>query len=152
MGGARENTSTTEREGVMQTQIFRRAVLGLMALGLTLSMLAIFGCGGGDDNEVQRQASLTGAAERPDPRTTPGTGTAVFIIENEEIRYELTYTGLKNVVQAHIHEGSDAVAGPIFLFLCANGALRGYPETLSPCYSDIKQHSCGNETQDDHKD
>jgi hypothetical protein len=87
-------------------------------------MLAIFGCGGGDDNAVQRQASLSGAGERPDPRTTPGSGTAVFIIENEQIRYELTYTGLKNVVQAHIHEGSADVAGPIFLFLCANGALK----------------------------
>src|SRR3989442_278886 len=31
-------------------------------------------------------------------------------------------------------------------------AFRGYPETLSPCCSDIKQHSCGNETQGDHKD
>ena len=30
--------------------------------------------------------------------------------------------------------------------------VRGYPETLSPCCSDIKQHSCGNETQDGHKE
>jgi len=28
--------------------------------------------------------------------------------------------------------------------------VRGYPETLPPCHSDIKQHSCGNETQGDH--
>ena len=33
-----------------------------------------------------------------------------------------------------------------------NCSVRGYPETLSPCRSDIKQHSCGNETQGDHKD
>jgi hypothetical protein len=33
-----------------------------------------------------------------------------------------------------------------------NMSLRGYPETLSPCRSDIKQHSCGNETQGDHQD
>jgi hypothetical protein len=30
--------------------------------------------------------------------------------------------------------------------------LRGYPETLSPYRSAIMQHSCGNETQDGHKD
>jgi len=30
--------------------------------------------------------------------------------------------------------------------------LRGYLETLPPCRSDIKQHSCGNETQGDHKE
>jgi hypothetical protein len=31
-------------------------------------------------------------------------------------------------------------------------AVRGYPETVSPCRSHIKQHSCGNETQDDYND
>jgi len=30
--------------------------------------------------------------------------------------------------------------------------LRGYPETLSPWRSDIKQPPCGNETQGDHKE
>ena len=62
----------------MQTQIFRKTVLGLMALGLTLSMLAILSCGGGDDDddEVRRQANLTGAAERPAPRTTNPPGMA----------------------------------------------------------------------------
>ena len=33
---------------------------------------------------------------------------------------------------------------------CGYDAFRGYPETLPPCHSDIKQHSCGNETQGDH--
>jgi hypothetical protein len=31
------------------------------------------------------------------------------------------------------------------------GGLRGYPETLLSCHCDIKQHSCGNAIQDDHK-
>ena len=31
-------------------------------------------------------------------------------------------------------------------------ALRGYPETLSSCHSDITQHSCGSETQGDRKE
>jgi hypothetical protein len=30
--------------------------------------------------------------------------------------------------------------------------LRGYPETLSSCHSDITQHSCGSETQGDRKE
>jgi hypothetical protein len=30
--------------------------------------------------------------------------------------------------------------------------LRGYPETFSHCSSEIKQHSYGNETQDDRRD
>ena len=33
----------------MQTQIFRKVFLGLMALGLTLSMFAILSCSSGDD-------------------------------------------------------------------------------------------------------
>src|SRR2546428_3435143 len=81
--GARENTGTIRRNGIMQMQIFRRVVLGLMVLGLTVSMLAILSCGGSDDNTVKRQANLTGAAERtaanaPNPATvnTPGSGTA----------------------------------------------------------------------------
>jgi len=31
-------------------------------------------------------------------------------------------------------------------------SLRGYPETLSSCHSDITQHSCGSETQGDRKE
>ena len=99
----------------MQTQSFRKAILGRMALGLTLSTLAILSCGGDDDDDniVTRQATLKGANERPDPRTTNGSGTAVLTINNDQtqIRYVLTYTGLTNVVQAHIHEGSADVAG-----------------------------------------
>jgi hypothetical protein len=30
--------------------------------------------------------------------------------------------------------------------------LRGYPETFSHRGSEIMQHPCGNETQDDHRD
>jgi len=90
-------------------------------------MLAILSCGGSDnDNTTQRTASLTGAAERPTPRTTNGSGSAVLTINDtqSQISYTLTYTGLSNVVQAHIHEGDANTAGSIFLFLCANGTLK----------------------------
>src|SRR2546429_5209313 len=105
--GARENTGTIRREGIMQMQIFRKAVLGLMVLGLTVGMLAILSCGGSsDDNTVKRQANFTGAAERtatnaPNPATvnTPGSGTAALTISEDQsqITYTLTYTGLSNV-------------------------------------------------------
>ena len=52
----------------MPMQIFRRAVIGLMALGLTLSALAILSCGGSDeDNETRLQANLSAANEIPSP-------------------------------------------------------------------------------------
>jgi len=120
----------------MQMQIFRKAVLGLMGLGLTLGMLAILSCGGSDDNDViARQANLQGINERPAAvLSTTGSGTAVLNINDDktQISYTLTYTGLTNVVQAHIHEGDANTAGPIFLFLCANGALAAVPPVPPP--------------------
>jgi hypothetical protein len=114
----------------MEMQIFRKTVLGLMTLGLMLSALAILSCGGSDDdNETKLQANLTGAAERtaanaPNPATvnTPGSGTSALTISEDQsqITYTLTYTGLSNVQQAHIHVGSADVSGPIILFLCTN--------------------------------
>jgi hypothetical protein len=110
----------------MQTQIFRKTVLGFMALGLTLSALAILSCGGDDDDEIIRQANLQGAAERPTPVSTSGSGSAVLTINDDrtQISYTLTYTGLTNVVQGHIHVGSADIAGPIILYLCANGTFK----------------------------
>jgi hypothetical protein len=108
----------------MQMQIFRRGVLGLIALGLTVSMLAIFGCGGGDDNEVQKSANMQVANERPPiSPTASGSGTAQLTISDDgsEVNFILTYTGLTNVTQAHIHVvNSSELPGPVSVFYCTN--------------------------------
>jgi hypothetical protein len=111
-------------------QLFRRTVLGLMALGLTLSTLAILSCGGSDDddNETRLQANLSAANEVPAPPVPnpAGTGTAVLTISDNEqsINYTLTYAGVDNVTQAHIHVvNSPSLSGPIILFLCTNVGL-----------------------------
>lgn len=126
----------------MQMQIFRRTVLGLMALGLTLSALAILSCGGSDDDTTERTATLTGAGERnpvtgANPAQTassPGSGTAVLIVSEDktQISYELTYAGLTNVQQAHIHVGGPNDSGPIILFLCANGTFKAQAPVVPP--------------------
>jgi CHRD domain-containing protein len=105
----------------MQMQIFRRIGFGLLALGLTLSTFAIFGCSS-SDNETERNAALFGFNERPTPNTSQGSGTAVLTISSDQtqIGYVLTYNGLANVTQAHIHVGDANTAGPIILFLCTN--------------------------------
>jgi CHRD domain len=113
----------------MPMQLFRRAVLGLMALGLTLSTLAILSCGGSDDdNETRLQANLSAANEVPPPPAPnpAGNGTAVLTISDDEqsINYTLTYAAVNNVTQAHIHVvNSPQLAGPIILFLCTNIGL-----------------------------
>lgn len=98
-----------------------------MALGLTLSMFAILSCSSDDsddnaDNFIQRQASLTGAAERPVPVNTGGGGQSLLTVSDDQqsIFFTLTYTGLTNVQQAHIHVGDANIAGGIILFLCTN--------------------------------
>jgi hypothetical protein len=117
----------------MQMQIFRRVGLGLMALGLTLSMLAILSCGSSDDG-TERNAALSGAGERNAagavPAATansPGSGTAVLTVSEDQtqIEYVLTYSALTNVLFAHIHVGGPNDNGPIILFLCTNQGVGG---------------------------
>jgi hypothetical protein len=114
----------------MQMQIFRKTILGLIVLWLMLGVLAILSCGGSDDDddETKLQANLSAANERPAPPAPnpAGTGTAVLTISDDErgIAYTLTYTGVTNVTQAHIHVvNSPDLAGPIILFLCTNVGL-----------------------------
>ena len=116
----------------MQMPIFRKAVLGLIGLGLTLSMLAILSCGGSDDsddNETRLQANLSAANERQPPPPAPnpaGNGTAVLTISDDQqtINYTLTYAAVNEVTQAHIHVvNSSDLAGPILFFLCTNQGL-----------------------------
>src|SRR5712691_5660340 len=44
-------------------------------------------------------------------------------------------------------EASRSDPNPLATYGFLGMAFRGYLETLPPCRSDIKQHSCGNETQ-----
>lgn len=97
---------------------------------LALTILLVFtAC---DDDDILSpgagegfRASLTGAAERPDPVTTTATGefNARFLfagdanLANDAIRFELFVFGLTNVTQAHIHAGDANTAGPIMVFL-----------------------------------
>jgi hypothetical protein len=111
-----------------------------MALGLTLSALAILSCGGSDDG-TERNAALSGAGERnaagavpAAAASTPGSGTAVLTVSDDQtqITYELTYSGLTGVQQAHIHVGGPNDNGPIILFLCANGTFKSAAPAAAP--------------------
>jgi len=83
-------------------------------------------------------ASLTGAAEKPNPVTTPGTGIASFRIEGNNLHFEVRYKDLTSVAtDAHIHgpaNSTDNAAPIIFLAsysigpLGTGGALAGTVE------------------------
>jgi hypothetical protein len=125
----------------MQTQNFRRGVLALMALGLTLGTLAILGCGDDDDeadeaDSTLKQAVLRGAEEVPPVTTTDpnATGSVLLTVKGDqtEIEYTLSYSGLNGIQVAHIHVGATGVNGPVILFLCSNQAGSPAPPTPPP--------------------
>lgn len=75
----------------------------------------------GDDGAEKVKAHLSGYQEVP---TLSSGGAATFraqIADNEQsFHWELTYSGLTNVLQAHIHFGAPAINGGIVIFLCTN--------------------------------
>jgi hypothetical protein len=59
--------------------------------------------------------TLTGAAERPDPVTSTGSGRAFFIIDQDagEGQFRVEVANLQDVTLAHIHIGDVNTAGPV---------------------------------------
>lgn len=66
-------------------------------------------------------ANLNGAQETP-PNSSTGTGSAFYRIpdNNSEIKFQVTISGLQNVILAHIHVGPPGVSGPIIFNLATS--------------------------------
>ena len=78
-----------------------------MSLGLFAAMVAL-SCDSDDGNgpdEERFTASLTGAAERPTPVSTPATGVANLTWDGTQLTWTVNVTGnlTSNVNNAHIH-------------------------------------------------
>ena len=71
--------------------------------------------GPGGDEEFE--ATLTGAAERPDPVTTDATGDAGIDFDEASVRYFIAVADIEDVTLAHIHVGDANTAGPIVVEL-----------------------------------
>jgi CHRD domain len=71
-------------------------------------------------------ATLVPGQENP-ALSTPGSGTITLDIDEAagEITYELSYTGLVDVRQSHIHFEKPALNGGIFLWLCKTATNPG---------------------------
>ena len=76
-------------------------------------------------------ATLSGAAERPVPRDTNARGLAHFKLSKDgtELSFKLNVANIENVFAAHIHCGSEEVAGPVGVTLYmgtpASGSFHG---------------------------
>jgi hypothetical protein len=51
----------------------------------------------------QFEATLSGAAERPNPVTTSATGTATFTVREASVDFQITASGLTDAILGHIH-------------------------------------------------
>jgi hypothetical protein len=58
-------------------------------------------------------ATLTGAAERPDPVTTDATGSATVDVDENGGSFEVEVEDITDVTLAHIHVGDANTAGPV---------------------------------------
>jgi hypothetical protein len=89
-----------------------------------------------DKDKEKVRASLSGYQEVP---TLASAGTASFKAriadDNQSFDWVLTFSGLTNVLQAHIHFGAPAINGGIVVFLCTNLANAPLPpaQPTQPC-------------------
>ena len=98
-----------------------------------VALLALTACESTDPDEEEFLATLSGTKEIP-VRTTPASGTAEFILEeNGIVSYTLDVSSIRNITAAHIHgpAGPDANAGVVVTLFTSssptgpvNGRLR----------------------------
>jgi hypothetical protein len=87
----------------------------------------------------------TGAAVAPlVPAPTPSTTASA------PLAYTPPYLVEKSLTTRSALAGERKQVTVLFADLKGSTELRGYPETLSSCHTEITQHPCGNETPGDH--
>jgi len=108
----------------------RLSFMPSVALAATVSLASA--CADDDltgiEEDAEFEASLTGAAERPDPVTTDATGSAFIDVDGTTVRFRVEVEDIADVTMAHIHVGGTAVAGPIVVELFNAG---GNPESFT---------------------
>jgi|SRR5215472_4448233 len=91
-----------------------RVLVACAVLGLTVSAATA------DETGSDFSARLSGFNETP-PILSDGTATFTATVHGDSsLTYTLTFSGLTNVTQAHLHFAQRGVASGVFLFLCSN--------------------------------
>ena len=92
-----------------------------------LAALTMGGCEDDDDptgpGGGEFDATLTGAAERPDPVTTDASGSATVDVDEDGGTFEVEVEDITDVIQAHIHIGDANTAGPVAVTLFDGGPV-----------------------------
>jgi len=94
---------------------------------LVLGVVAVIGVAGragadGPGRPFLVRAWLTGFEETPSTLSSPGRGFFRATVDEDAgtIQYSLTYDGVANVAQSHLHLGAHHTTGGISVFLCSN--------------------------------
>jgi hypothetical protein len=103
-----------------------RRTLALLAATMAMACVAAVA----DDSRHVR-ANLSGYQEVASSLNTPGSGRFDGKFTGDTMSYELSYSGLPGVTQAHIHFGAKGTNGGISVFLCSN--LGNGPAGTPPC-------------------
>lgn len=90
-----------------------RALVACAVLGLTISAASA------DEGQTNLAAKLSGFNEVP-AILSNGSSTFTATVQGDSLTYTLTFTGLTDVTQSHLHFAQKGVNGGIFLFLCSN--------------------------------
>ncbi len=97
-----------------------RALVACAVLGLTISVASA------DEGQTNLAAKLSGFNEVLPPTAgggnvlSDGSGTFSATVQGNSLTYTLTFSGLKDVTQSHLHFAQNGVNGGVFLFLCSN--------------------------------
>lgn len=99
----------------------------ISALVLALGGAALIGAAGsagadGHGRPLFVRAWLTGFEETPSTLSSPGRGFFRALVDEDAgtIQYSLTFDGVANVTQSHLHLGAHHTTGGISVFLCSN--------------------------------
>lgn len=114
----------------------RKILSQLAGCGALLFAFGLAAHDGRDRDGERLKAHLIGWQEVP---AIASGGTAVFRarIADDDLSFdwELTYSGLTDVRQAHIHVGQRGVSGAIVIFLCTNNGNAPPGTTVAACPS-----------------
>ena len=79
-------------------------------------------------------ASMTGAAEAPNPGDPDGTGAALITIDGTNVHYQIVTRNIGTASAAHIHRGAPGLGGPVVIGFDANmltnGTVEGAPQAI----------------------
>jgi CHRD domain len=93
-----------------------------IALLAAASMVGTTAFAGGDKDDGKFFAKLSGFREVP-PTSTPARGFFSAKLDDDVIKFRLTYSGLKAPAgAAHIHFGQPSVNGGVVTFFCGGGS------------------------------